>query len=83
MTATQEGGDRALAEVKFTVTQETTDADGKKGLVLQTNRGQWRIVFGKDGESLGVYDTFGRHIGGFTYVTDTRSQRPEDYHVTR
>ena len=47
MTDTQEGGDHALAKVNFTVSQQTTDADGKKGLVLQTDRGQWRIVFGK------------------------------------
>lgn len=83
MTATKEGGDRALAEVKFSVTQETFEAGGKKGLVLQTDRGPWKLVFSKDGESLGIYDTLGRLIGGFTYVTDTRSLQPEDYHVTR
>ena len=83
MTATQGGGGRALAKVNFKVSKETSGADGEKGLVLQTNRGQWRIVFGKDGESFGVYGALGRLIGGFTYVTDTHSLQPEDYHFTR
>ncbi len=83
MTATKDSGNLALGKVKFSVTQETVEADETKGLLLQTDKGPWKLVFGKDGESLGVYDALGRFIGGFKYVTDTRSLQPEDYHFTR
>ncbi len=81
MTATKGGGMQALAEVKFSVTQETFGET--KGLVLQTDRGQWTITFAKDGEGFGVYDASGAHIGGFKYVTDTHGFKPEDYHGRR
>ena len=75
-----ENGDQGLVgKVKFTVSQETTETDGKKGLVLQTDSGQWRIVFDKNGESFGAFNASGRQFGGFTYVSDTHNLQPEDY----
>jgi hypothetical protein len=65
--------------IKFGIAQETSDTDGKKGLILQTERGTWSIVFSKDGESLGVHDSAGQLIGGFQYVSDTGSLQPDDF----
>ena len=70
---------RARDKIKFTVSEQAVDAHGRNSLVLQTDRGYWKIVFGKDGESFGVFGVGEQLVGGFKYVTDTHGLKPEDF----
>ena len=70
---------RALDKIKFTVSEQAVDAYGRNSLMLQTDRGYWKIVFGKDGESFGVFGVGEQLVGGFKYVTDTHGLKPEDF----
>jgi hypothetical protein len=64
--------------ISFSITRETLDKEGNKGLEVQTDRGIWRIRFSKDGHNFGINDSAGQLIGGFNIVGDAGSLNPQD-----